>query len=88
MKRPYRVTCTRHYIAVELVDVMASSPAQAAAVAKRAVQKVSPDPRETATDNGWQADDLVEIPTIGCGAGAPYKQTEVEDGVFVFEDDQ
>lgn len=85
-KRPYRVSCTRYYIAVQTVDVMASNPAEAARKAKLAAQKVKPDPRKEAVDNHWQTEDEpIEIPKIGCGAGAPYPQTEVHKGVFVFD---
>lgn len=84
-EKAYRVCCTRYYIAVQMVDVKARTPEGAASKATRAAQKVDPNPRAVATDNHWQADEPLEVPSVGHGSGRPYRMTEVYKGVFIFD---
>jgi hypothetical protein len=81
--KPYRVFVTRHYIAVEFFDVMATTPRRAKTMAKKAAQKLRPDPRLSATDNHWQADAPTPLENgLGSYAGGVSPLREVAPGVF------
>lgn len=85
--KTYRVFLARDYRAVIYFDVQAPTAAQARTKAKRAAYKVEPDPRMTATDNGWLPDhDGTEIPGVGSDYAHPRGNRrgmiEVARGVF------
>jgi hypothetical protein len=81
-EKVFRVFVTRHFIAVEWFDVRAATPAKARRKAEKAAKRL-PDPRATATDNGWHADPPVEVVAPGSYKGGKrHAMREVDDGVF------
>lgn len=91
MKKPiktktYRVFVTRHYIAVDWMDVVATSPGRARSRAEAVARKIRPDARAEATDNGWIGDEPVEVPRPGARNKGTHKMTEIRKGVFRCED--
>ncbi len=78
----YRVFLTRHYIAVEWYDVKATTAARARGKAKRAANKLLPDARAEASDNGWIADKGVILTELGSFSGGTHPMREVDKGVF------
>ena len=86
-KKLRRVFVERYYIAVEWFDVMSDSPGDAKRKAVSAANKLHPDPRLAATDNGWQADP--ETPTeverpgqFGTDGTEAHEMVELLPGVF------
>ena len=61
----YRVFVTRHYISAHFYDVEAENEKDARKVAKKAAEYLQPDVRQSATDNGWGAEDPTTISHIG-----------------------
>lgn len=55
-KKFRRVFVERHYIAVEWYDILSVSDKDARTKAVNAANKIVPDPRQAANDNGWIAD--------------------------------
>lgn len=55
-KQVYRVFVSRHYIAVDWFDILTTSDTKAKARAEKLAQKLTPDARHVATDNGWRAE--------------------------------
>jgi hypothetical protein len=84
----YRVFLTRHYIAVQWADVNANSPDAAKRLAERVVYRLQPDPRQTATDNGWHVDgDVVAVEQPGVFSGGVHDMREISTGIFVPTED-
>jgi hypothetical protein len=77
----YRVFVERHYIAVEWFDVRTSTYGKAMRKATAAANKL-PDPRLTATDNGWISEMPVQVPTIGSHSAGVHDMVRVADGVY------
>lgn len=61
--KKYRVFTSRHYIAVEFFDIEADTQRKAKNLAIKTAYKLYPSPKTT--DNGWLADEPVEIPSLG-----------------------
>jgi hypothetical protein len=78
--KTYRVFVTRTYIAVRYYDIEAGSGRDAEKVAVAAANKLVPDARAEATDNGWMLENSAgcacEIPYLG-SSSAPFEVEEV-----------
>jgi hypothetical protein len=74
--KTYRCFLSRNFIAVNFFDIESDSAKHAQADACKAANKLFPDVRNIATDNGWIPDEAIDIPFIGSSA-APFEVKEV-----------
>lgn len=82
-KKIYRVFVTRHYIDCRHYDIEETSPRRAKNRAVKTASRFLPDVRDQAVDNGWIADEPVELEVLGQRAGGPSKMKEVAKGVYI-----
>lgn len=74
--KTYRCFLSRSFIAVSYFDIESDSEKHARADARKAANKIFPDVRAVATDNGWIPDEPVDIPFLG-SSSAPFEVKEV-----------
>ena len=68
----YRVHVVRHYIDVCFFDVETDKPGKAKTLAREAANKLRPDSRAVATDNGWIPEEPVTLGRLGY-ASTPFE---------------
>lgn len=83
--KTYRVFVTRHYIAVDWIDLKADSPAKAKRKAEKLIAKERPDARAEATDNHWHADEPVEVDHPGAFNSGTHKMREIDVDAYMCE---